>query len=313
MVKIDSFSLDAPTVVVDWGTSSFRLWLLNTDGSVQAKLCQSCGMSTLRPNQFQGVLEAALTEVSAPIAAPVVICGMAGAAQGWVEAPYVRLPASTTRLAERVIRVPGTSRPVFIIPGLAQDPMTAPDVMRGEETLLLGLTLKHNVEGTVCLPGTHSKWAEIENGVITRFQTSMTGEVFALLSKNSTLSHFISDHAPPSETSDAFKAAVKEALNFPQRILQTLFSVRAMPLLLGNDAAGDMHARLSGLLIGLEIAGQGLPKGQSITLISNGKLASTYESALSIAGIPAQHYDADDLVRAGLFHIALELQPSLAG
>ncbi|MEP5091031.1 MAG: 2-dehydro-3-deoxygalactonokinase, partial [Paracoccaceae bacterium] len=283
MIQTTRRSLDTHTVAVDWGTSSFRLWLLDRQGGVRANLFKACGMHSLRPNQFQGVLDAALGEISAPDEAPVLICGMAGAAQGWVETPYVPLPTCTTQLAKKVVRVPGTSRPVFIIPGLSQDPMIAPDVIRGEETLLLGSTLKHNVQGTVCLPGTHSKWAEIENGVISRFQTSMTGELFALLSKQSTLSCFTSNQVEGFETSAAFEVAVSEALRYPQRILQALFSVRARPLLLGSNEANNMYARLSGLLIGLEIAGQGLKKEARVALISNSQLASTYRMALSIA------------------------------
>lgn len=270
-------------------------------------------MNNLRPDEFEGNLEAALQELAVSSDTPIIICGMAGSAQGWKEAPYVNLPASTRSLAENAVQVSAGQRIVYIVPGLAQDPNIAPDVMRGEETLLLGLTLTHHIEGTICLPGTHSKWAKLKDGIIKEFHTSMTGEMFALLSKNSTLSHFLEGDISKIDGNSAFGSAVEEALATPQKTLQSLFSVRAMPLLLGRAVETDMSARLSGLLIGLEIAGQDVPRSELITLVSNGDLAHAYRTAFDVVGIRHKTYDAEKLVRAGLFHVALELQEMRAG
>ena len=142
---------------INWGTSSFRLWVLRSDGSVVARTRKNCGMSTLHPDDFEARLEAVLRELHIGPQTPVVICGM-GSAQSWIEAPYVTLPASTGRLAQHAVRVPSARRSIHFVPGLSQDPAVAADVMRGEETLLLGLWLVHNIEGCVCLP------APIPNG-----------------------------------------------------------------------------------------------------------------------------------------------------
>lgn len=310
MNRVASFSSDQEIAVTDWGTSSFRLWALRPDGTVRAKISRDCGMSTLKPDQFQNALESALTEIAVPKTALVVICGMAGAAQGWIEAPYMPLPASAESLAKHAIRVPESTRPVFIVPGLSQAPDIAPDVMRGEETLLLGLILRHGASGSVCLPGTHSKWATVHDGKIVGFQTSMTGELFSLLSKHSTLSHFLREKDDKIELSDAFRTAVGEALTNPQRILQSLFSIRAMPLLLGKDVAIDMPARLSGLLIGLEIAAQDISKIGPVTLVSHGNLGAAYEAALEIAGIKFIYRDSEELVRVGLLRILQDILTS---
>lgn len=300
----DTRAVNASMVVADWGTSSFRLWALDADGTVLARIQKDCGMGQLKPAEFEGALEEALKEIDVGPDAPVVICGMAGSAQGWVEAPYVTLPASTATLAAHAIPVKAARR-VHIIPGVSQPPENSADVIRGEETLLLGLSLKHDVEGLVCLPGTHSKWARMHAGVIEAFHTAMTGEIYALLSTSSTLSHFMSGKTADPSASPAFRDAVSESLAAPEKILQALFSVRAIPLLSSGDAAGDMPARLSGLLIGLEIAGQNPPQSKKpVTLVASGHLAAAYQSAFEVAGIDQVTFDAEALACAGLYHLA---------
>ena len=46
-----------------------------------------------------------------------------------------------------------------------------------------------------CLPGTHSKWVEVEKGRIERFSTYMTGEVYAVLKQHSILGRMMEEGA----------------------------------------------------------------------------------------------------------------------
>jgi len=296
-------------VVVDWGTSSFRLWVLDQAGAVLSRAVTREGMSTLDRAQFAPVLERHLGEAKVAPDTPVVVCGMAGAAQGWCEAPYADLPAALGDITAGAVAPPDTQRPVMILPGLAQRIPGRADVMRGEETILLGAWLGEGASGTICLPGTHSKWARLDGGAVTGFETAMTGELFALLSQKSTLSHFAS--APPGDltASPAFAAAVEEALAAPQSILRALFSVRATPLVEGRDRAADMPARLSGLLIGLEIAGNGAERHEEVTLIASGSIGDAYARALALAGHPVTRLDAEIMVLNGLTHAAATLFP----
>ena len=302
--KERSITKDTAFYCVDWGTTSFRLWALDQVGEVLAERRNDLGMSKLTPADYETVLEAALAEMQAEDETPVVICGMAGAAQGWREAAYLDLPADLALLPGKAVRVTSAKRDVRILPGLAQRDAAAPDVIRGEETLLLGAYLERRIEGVVCLPGTHSKWTQIEAGRVTHFRTAMTGEVFALLAQRSTLSHFIATAEGDFADAPAFTAAVGQALRAPEQILNLLFSVRATPLLMGAATADDMPARLSGLLIGLEIAGMKELTGQRVTLIARGALARSYARALALADISFQHCDAEAMVRSGLFHAA---------
>jgi len=165
------------------------------------------------------------------------------------------------------------------------------------------------MEGTLCLPGTHSKWARIEAGTVTGFSTAMTGEVYALLAKRSTLAHFIASTQGTVADVPAFSKAVRDAIEAPESALNLLFSVRATPLLMGRATAEEMPARLSGLLIGLEIAGMKKLAGDHVALISSDVLAQNYSRALSVAEIGFELCNAEEMARSGLYHAARSLWP----
>jgi hypothetical protein len=149
-------------VAVDWGTSSFRLWLMSADGTVLAEHRSHEGMNEVADRGFETILEGHLRGLSAPKGLPVVICGMAGSRQGWVEAGYLDTPADVAAIGENATRIPGTSREIIIIPGLSVRSLNEPDVMRGEETQLLGACLEMPAGGRYCMPGTHSKWVTMK-------------------------------------------------------------------------------------------------------------------------------------------------------
>ena len=140
----------------DWGTSNLRLWLLAGDGSPLRELRGEEGLIKVADRNFAGVLDAKLRELGAAPDLPVIICGMAGSRQGWVEAPYVETPASLDDVLLHAVHAPHPTRDVRILPGIAQKDRGQPDVMRGEETQLLGLG-DFSGETIVCMPGTHSK------------------------------------------------------------------------------------------------------------------------------------------------------------
>ncbi|MBC06289.1 MAG: 2-keto-3-deoxy-galactonokinase [Thalassospira sp.] len=231
---------------------------------------------------------------------PVVICGMAGAKQGWLEAPYCDVPARPTDLAKGAVK-PDVRDPrisVFILPGLCQRGDS--DVMRGEETQLVGFMAAHpEFAGWVCLPGTHSKWARIADGKITAFRTYMSGEVFALLSQHSILRHSVDDGWDDA----AFADAVRGACAQPTAFLHSLFGVRAGALVAPAGASVAPGASvLSGTVIGTEIADVLglLQPGENIALIGAGKLASLYQAALAVHGHKATPQDGATITLSGL-------------
>ena len=204
------FLSEAALAAVDWGTSSFRLWLLDAKGAVLAERRGPEGMLVAGTEGFSAILERYLADAGAAADLRVIVCGMAGARQGWVEAPYVSVPAGIDAILAGAVAAPAAGRDVRILPGLAQRQADAPDVMRGEETQLAGiLPLFSQGRHLICMPGTHSKWVEAEDGVIQSFRTWLTGELFSLMSTHSILRHSL-DGAP--------RAAAHDDPGFRQRL-----------------------------------------------------------------------------------------------
>lgn len=298
---------------VDWGTSRFRLWLLACDGKVLARSEGDEGLEAGREAGFETILQHHLQAVSAPDALPVLVCGMAGSRQGWVEAPYVEVPAELDAVARAVVPVPGIARDVRIVPGLAKRDAAAPDVMRGEETILIGVT-PQDASGSarICLPGTHSKWVEMQDRRVAGFATHLTGELYAVLSGQSILRHSVAGADSAVDPEDpAFLEALRRALDPAGHPMSGLFPIRAAALLAGLAPAAA-SARLSGLLIGAEIAAA-LPPGTTdrpITLVASGRMARLYERALAEAGAAVTCLDAEAAVCRGLLAIARQTQPT---
>ena len=289
-------------VAVDWGTSSFRLWLIGKDGSVIAERRSGEGMTTAAHTGFAAVLANHLAAVAAPAGLPVLVCGMAGAKQGWVEAGYIDTPAALADIPAAAVRIPGVAADIRILPGLAQRDAAAPDVMRGEETQLLGAAATlGDGDHLVCMPGTHSKWVRLSGGKVLGFSTFMTGELFEAIAKNTILSHAIAEAGAISGETPAFRAAVARMVANPALATSQLFSVRAGSLIAGLSPE-DAKARLSGTLIGLEIAGalSLVAEGTPVTLVVSGGLGNLYIEALAAAGLSPSVIDADTAVRNGL-------------
>ena len=284
----------ADWIAVDWGTSNMRAWALR-NGAVLAEGHSDKGMGDLEPDEF----EAALLEVIEPWLGtnriPLVACGMVGAKQGWCEAAYASVPCPPVGQGAVRPDVNDARIDVAILPGLSQaDPA---DVMRGEETQIAGyLAFDPEFDGVLCLPGTHTKWAQISAGEVVSFRTFMTGEMFALLSGQSVLRHSVGE----GWDDEAFAGAVSDAMARPEALANRFFSLRAEGLLadLTTEAA---TARLSGLLIGAELAAaRPYWLGQKIVLIGAPKLSQHYAAALALQGAVTETADATQTTLAGL-------------
>lgn len=299
----------ATHVLVDWGTTSFRLWLVDARGAVIAESRGSDGMMQAAETGFEAVLARHLETVNAPRHLPILICGMAGARQGWVEAPYAPVPADLSNLTDRTVDVPTGLGAVRILPGVSQPSPESPDVMRGEETQLLGLAAG-GTSGLVCMPGTHCKWVELENGAIQRFSTFLTGELFDVLARHSILKHAVDLETRPSEAHEVFLASMRLSLADPGGAWGRIFALRAGQLL-GFTERTDGASQLSGLLIGAEV-GAALrrhPGHETVTLIAAGPLAVLYGATLDEAGLRVRLVDAEEATRRGLLQAARHIWP----
>ena len=297
-------------LAIDWGTSNLRCWLLDKSGDVLATKRSDQGMSRLSPSDYTPLLQEIIRDLMPQLnqKIPIVLCGMVGAASGWHEAPYLKVPARFADLASHCVALSHDGHEVRIIGGLSQNKEECPDVMRGEETLLYGAFLAENLtdNSVVILPGTHAKWVRLSDGGIHQFSTSMTGELYHLLSQYSLLASILD---PDDFDEGVFCAALDEAYQAPERALSQLFALRAGTLL-GTHSARAPSSRLSGLLIGAEIATNYNAFGGRIVLIASGRTAALYHSALSHLRIDHEMHEAETYAQTALYHIAKDIWPA---
>lgn len=288
-------------VAVDWGTSRFRAHLVAADGRLLAGVASEEGMSRVEKGGFEAVLTRMCGAwLAAHPGLPVVMAGMVGSRNGWREVPYAALPAGLAEIAAGMdaFEIAGGTR-VHIVPGLATVTPSA-DVMRGEETQILGTGFD---DAVVVLPGTHSKWTVVRGGRIEAFRTFMTGELFGLLTRQSVLR--LLAEAPGDD--DAARAAFRSGLEAAAEggILGRAFHARA-GVLCGTLAPRDVEPYLSGLLIGSEVAEakRAAPDDLPIVLVAGGIVADNYRIAIEAAGGRVTLVDPERAFVDGLIRIA---------
>ncbi len=272
-------------IAIDWGTSSLRGALIDNGGvaGVARERTFVRGILTVEPGGFPAVFENCFGDWMTPDAL-CLISGMAGSQQGWLEAPYCPCPAGFDDVAARLAWiVPGR---IAVVPGLSIDPGGIPDVMRGEETQIFGaLQLLDLNDARLVLPGTHSKWVTVTDSRITHFSTSMTGEFYALLRQHSILARTLPVVDSPHDAG-AFEQGVTYALR-GDGLLHTAFSTRTLALF-QRMAADALPSYLSGLVIGEELRGQPLARGDSVVIVGADALVARYEQALALLGVSCQ-------------------------
>ncbi len=296
-------------IAVDWGTSSFRAWRLDAAGAVLAQRSAAAGLTQCNGN-FEAVLAAQLDGWDDAV---IVMAGMVGSRSGWREVPYVAAPVGLDGIAAAIVEIDAGAMPgrrVFIVPGVSQidhiDHTDAPpEVMRGEETQLMGLAAELAADADpswVCLPGTHSKWVALRNGRIERLRTAMTGELYALLRGRSLLAALMpSDAADDVDDESSFERGVAASAH-GGGVANHLFGVRTLGLFsrLARDAAPSY---LSGLLIGHELRDL-LPRSPGVVhLVGGAALARRYERALTLLGVASQSH-GEALAARGLHRLA---------
>lgn len=305
---------------IDWGTSNRRAYLVDDSGACLAQHEDGQGMLAARGN-FGASLAALIETMGIGSEVPVLMSGMVGSASGWQEVPYAdcalpleQLPAHLAALDEPHGGAwAGRCR---IVPGYCYRAGDAIDVMRGEETQLLGAVALGVRDGWLVLPGTHSKWVPLRDGRIDAIATFMTGELYAMLAAGGTLAALMADggagsagagaNASSNASSNAstnastnasanasaiandaggeaaaFAAGLRQA-SLREPLSNSLFRVRA------RVVAGAMPARqaagfVSGLLIGAEFAAA--LGAQRITVIGTPALAARYAAAAAHFGV----------------------------
>ena len=293
-------------IAIDWGTTSARAYRLDAAGALLAARSAPLGIKAVSDGRFGATLEALLGDWRAD-PAPRIACGMIGSRQGWIEAPYVACPADLDTLGGMLTKAPGGE--LAIVPGArCVDAAGVPDVMRGEETQLVGALIDDDVGVLAVLPGTHSKWAIVERGILLEFATFMTGELYAVLMENSILGRMAGGGTDASSSGGAaFTRGVARG-SVGDGLAHAIFGARTLALA-GDLAPEEVGDWLSGVLICDEIrAARGWARERGVDaarvrVIGGDAIGARYLVALEEAGVRAE---AGPVAAAaqGLFRIA---------
>jgi 2-dehydro-3-deoxygalactonokinase len=295
----------------DWGTSNLRLFLCSDAGRALAHTAGPGAAAVDQP--YPRLLSTLVSDWQREHGElPIVLCGMVGSSIGWTQVPYVPCPASAGQIAARCVALEGGR--VRIVPGLScTNRLDAPDVMRGEETQILGALQLDPVlrqgQHLLCLPGTHTKWVAVSDGVVRDFLTAPAGELYALLVQHSVLVTDTPTLQRPAAVSDGagFARGLEQVRLFPEAdLLQRVFQCRSRRLT-GDLAPQDAPAFLSGLLIGsdaqsaLRLMTQGT--GANVHVIGTPQLTRLYAQALAAFGAAPREIDGEAAALAGLMQI----------
>jgi 2-dehydro-3-deoxygalactonokinase len=283
-------------IAVDWGTSFFRAYLIE-DELVSDKIETSDGMKFIQQNDFEkkfiSLIEKWLVKGQV---VEVLASGMLGARQGWMEAPYEKTPCNLNNINYVSPLVNDDRFSLKIFSGVSQ--INPPDVMRGEETQVAGFFNQNlNFNGSVCLPGTHSKWIKVKNGLIEHFKTYMSGELFEVIKNNTVLTHsLMSEKIDKKE----FLNSANKIFQNPEYLTSALFQIRADDLI--NSRGPEIYnSRLSGYLLGIELLGaKEYWEKRDIALIGGEKVMELYESLLEDKVLTIKKFSAEDMVLEGL-------------
>jgi 2-dehydro-3-deoxygalactonokinase len=290
-------------VAVDWGTSNLRAYRLAADGGVLERRARADGILAVPPGGFEAVLLATIGDwLAAAPGLPVLLSGMIGSRQGWIEVPYVPCPAALGDLAAGMRwHETASGARIGFVPGLIDESASVPDVMRGEEVQVFGGL--DAADGLVCLPGTHSKWVRVAARRIERFATHMTGEAFEILVRHSILGRLMPPSAPEAPDFDAFDRGVARAAD-AGGLLHHLFGTRTLGLVEALPPP-SLSWYLSGLLIGHESAGAlaGAQGAAPVTLVGAAPLTRLYARALAARGV-ATVIGPDTAAAIGLHRLA---------
>ena len=305
----------AAFIAADWGSSHLRLYLCDEGGQVLDQR-HGPGIAAIHGGDHAGLLAVTLAPWhQAHGALPLRMAGMVGARSGWVEVPYLECPADAAALRTGLQHFSAQGMDVAIVPGLAcTNPQGAPDVMRGEETQVVGAlalqpALAHG-RRVLVLPGTHCKWVQLEDGRIQRFQTSFSGELFDLLRRHSQLVGIVNKTACEAvHDAEAFAFGLRRA-QVVTNLNHGLFEVRSRQLRQDMPAVAAEDF-LSGLVIGCDVRGAldllgWQADGLEIGLVGAPALCAHYAQALAQQGYSTASFDGAQCALAGLRALACD-------
>jgi 2-dehydro-3-deoxygalactonokinase len=286
-------------ICVDAGTTNTRVWLAAGD-RVIARARAGVGVRDTARDGSSARLRDALRELIDQVRGDardqgfaqspecVIAAGMITSPLGLAEVPHVPTPAGLNELAAatRQYSFPEiTDLPILLVPGARSgprpcDPETVgtTDVMRGEETLLIGLRALGLIAPRSTLLNLGSHWKVIEfdgRARIASSVTSMTGELIHTAQTQTVLASSVPQTPPSLIDQTWLEAGMREQRR--SGLARALFCVR----LLEQGSDGSAEQRLS-FLIGAFLA------SDMDALVSRGLFDSAGKVVIAGGGVIAE-------------------------
>ncbi len=282
-------------VALDWGTSNFRAYLMDNNNVIDQVSTQE-GMKFIDQNEFEKILIKNIDAWNNKFDIKVIIAsGMVGAKQGWIEVPYINSPCDIRNVNFKTFKILDDAN-IHILSGVSQ--FNPSDVMRGEETQIAGFLLNNvDFNGSICLPGTHSKWVNMNSYNIQEFTTFLTGELYEIVKKYSILNHSLNT----TELDDEIvKSSAKLIIENPSFISNKLFEIRADNLLKNSNQTSN-NSKLVGYLLGIELSGSRTYwEDKDLVIIGSSNLNKYYELILNGRSNSIRLFNSSDMVLNGL-------------
>ena len=282
-------------VALDWGTSNFRAYLMDNNNVIDQVSTQE-GMKFIDQNEFEKILIKNIDAWNNKFDIKVIIAsGMVGAKQGWIEVPYINSPCDIRNVNFKTFKILDDAN-IHILSGVSQ--FNPSDVMRGEETQIAGFLLNNvDFNGSICLPGTHSKWVNMSSYNIQEFTTFLTGELYEIVKKYSILNHSLNT----TELDDEIvKSSAKLIIENPSFISNKLFEIRADNLLKNSNQTSN-NSKLVGYLLGIELSGSRTYwEDKDLVIIGSSNLNKYYELILNGRSNSIRLFNSSDMALNGL-------------
>ncbi|TAG48136.1 MAG: 2-dehydro-3-deoxygalactonokinase [Betaproteobacteria bacterium] len=288
---------------LDWGSTHLRAFAMDSQGQIIDRAHSPHGAMTLSsPAAFDRALCNVVSDwhSSAP-SARLIAGGMVGSINGWAEARYVSVGATAQTLARSLITVDTTLGAVLhIVPGVKSD---VPDVMRGEETQIIGSGV---TDGVIVLPGTHCKWARVADAALVGFTTFFTGELNALIRQHSAVGKAFDGAADLGDWSSIAQGVARARANGGAgRWLADLFAFRA-GVVTHHRTAAQASTEFGAWLIANEfIAALAVyPATRRIHVVAGETLAAWYSTIAAAFEVDCVVLDGEQCAARGLWEIS---------
>ena len=291
-------------VFIDWGTTNFRAYKFDLKANkVLKKIETDKGILNLKNRkQYINIILDTLRKFRLKKDQYILMAGMVGSKKGLYEVPYVPVPTTIKKISLKIPVKKISNINIRIVPGLVYKKNNFLDVIRGEETLVIGAINKVKIRKYcfLCCPGTHSKWISIENKKFKSFSSYMSGEIYSAIYKCTILLQSLQKSSNKFSKNYFIKGLnlIKKGYSFPN----ILFKIRTMDLF-NQSKPYERNSFLSGLIIGMEINDISKQKKiykSTVILIASGALTKMYSISLNYYKIKYNLVNADECFINGM-------------